>query len=247
MSLFVDPRAGSKDLIAPLLKLGLPVEAAMLDYGDVAFVSKDRQPIGIEFKTLAECVTSLRDNRLVGHQLPGMLGEQGFYEVAWLLIEGEWKIDAEGELVTPKYRHGHAHWEPLPGRMMAEEFLKRMNTLIQVYGLNVWPSQNRGQTLAWIRAQYHWWKDGETAHGSGVAVYHRPMGIGFHAVSDSQRAVASYPGVGLKWGSAALKAFGSVEGCATASAAAWAELEHNGKRFGHTKAAKVRAFLQGQG
>lgn len=246
--IYVDPRAGSKELVAPLTARGLPVQAETLAFGDLAWISRERKVVGVEFKTLSECVDALRSGRLVGYQLPGMFGPQGIYDVAWLLVEGEWKAGDGGAMLVPKWRRrGHLEWTPMPGGMSADEYLKRLNTLIQRHGLNVWPSQNRDQTLAWIQAQYRWWEDGEHAHDSGTALYQRPIGIGFTAVSDPQRAIAAWPGVGLKWSSAALATFLTVEGAATASTEAWASLEHAGKRFGNARAERLRQFLQGQG
>ena len=74
--IWVDSRIGSKDLAAPLTRLGLPAELTTLPFGDIAFEGQgdDRGPltVGIEFKVLTDLVQSLRSGRLVGHQVPGL-------------------------------------------------------------------------------------------------------------------------------------------------------------------------------
>lgn len=74
--IYVDDRAGSCELAHPLQQRGLPAELTRLDFGDVAFVGRGEQDtpvwVGIEFKQLAEFVTSVRSERFQGYQLPGM-------------------------------------------------------------------------------------------------------------------------------------------------------------------------------
>jgi ERCC4-type nuclease len=83
--LFVDPRSGSKELVRPLTKAGLPVDAStQLEAGDLFFVGRGDKgaatTIGIEHKKVADLIASLRTGRLQGVQLPGMrAAEAGRY------------------------------------------------------------------------------------------------------------------------------------------------------------------------
>ena len=98
--IFVDYRAGSHELVAPLKALGLPVEETTLDAGDVAFSGRGEKGkevlVGIEYKRLSDLISSLRTERLQGHQLVAM-SEAGF-DYSWLLIEGELLYDSRGRL-----------------------------------------------------------------------------------------------------------------------------------------------------
>ena len=89
--ILVDTRAGSNELIEPLLKAGLPVEEATLEFGDLAFLGRGeggkKLTIGIEHKKMGDLVQSMTGGRLAGHQLPGMLG---MYDRCWLIAEGDW-------------------------------------------------------------------------------------------------------------------------------------------------------------
>lgn len=223
--------------------MGVEVDSAVLAFSDVAFVSINKSPIGIEFKSVAECIGALRTGRLVGHQLPGMLGPLGLFDAAWLLIEGDWSIDDNG-LMCQRRRGGTC--APIPGKMPASEYHKRLLTLSQEHGLNYWGTRNRAMTLHWIVDTYRWYTDA-SKHDSGTALYQRPMGIGFQAVSDFRRSVATFPGVGAKWSSAAEKVFvGSLRRACNATASEWAALEQGGRCFGMKAAERVVDYIGGR-
>src|SRR5260370_1150504 len=101
--LLVDYRAGSKELVKPLVKLlgADMVEETSLDFGDVAFTGRGPKDtpldIGIEFKTIGDIAQCCRDGRFAGHQLPGM---RKTYAHSWLMIEGTWRHDDAGFITT---------------------------------------------------------------------------------------------------------------------------------------------------
>jgi ERCC4-type nuclease len=244
LAIYVDPRAGSKELLAPLVRMGVPAEDAVLLFGDLAFVSRDKHPIGIEFKSVGECISALRSGRLVGHQLPGMLGPQGIYDAAWLLVEGDWSIGTDG-LMCERRRGGCVS---IAGHMPASEWHKRLLTLDIKHGLHVWTTRTRAETLRWIVDTYRWYTDARLDdHDSGTTLYQRPMGIGFTAISEFRRSVATFPGVGTKWSSAVEKAFnGSLRAACNASASEWAALSQNDRCFGMKSAERVVEYLRGE-
>lgn len=94
--LTVDPREGSNNLVEPLSMMGVPVRRETLEYGDVAFVgrgpSESSLPVGIEYKSVSDLLTSWQDGRLLGHQLPGMLN---CYTINYLLVEGATSVDTD--------------------------------------------------------------------------------------------------------------------------------------------------------
>jgi ERCC4-type nuclease len=121
--IFVDRRVGSKDLLSPLRQTGLEAELVELEFADVAFSGLGTKgasvDIGVELKTLNDLVGSLRSGRLAGHQLPGLRTK---YEHAWLIVEGLWKSDERGQVVT--YQGRTRGWVPLHGKIAASEMEK---------------------------------------------------------------------------------------------------------------------------
>jgi ERCC4-type nuclease len=248
--LLVDYREGSKDLLKPLLAAGLPAEIANLDSGDLAFQGKGVKgvplAVGIELKRLdansTDLTQSLQSGRLSGEQLPKMLGKDGAYDYAWLLIEGSWRHDEAGHITV--YQGPKRGWTPIRGGITAAELEKRVLTLELCGGLHVRHTSSRRDSVRFIAALYHWWVDTSLdAHQSHLAV-HEPNSL-IH-ISDFRRAVSAWPGIGLKTSKAVEGCFrGSVRRAASASESDWAELDIDGKRFGTARAKKLVAFLNG--
>lgn len=245
--LFVDSRAGSDDLIKPLAKaLSLDPEdvKTTLPFGDVMFEGRGiggaALTIGIEFKKLGEMITSCRDGRFAGHQLPGMLKT---YERSYLLIEGTWRADRNGFVAT--FQGSKRGWQAVPGKMRAAEYEKHLLTFGECGAITVTQTDIRESTLRYLVNLYRWWTDSDLdKHTSHLAV-HQPAMLG--EVSDIRRALMQWPGVGREVSKAAEWTFGSVENAATASAQSWAVLDVNGKQFGQEKARKVVEFLRKRG
>lgn len=192
---FVDAAVGSREFEQPLLNLGLPVSLQHLDFGDFAFSGRGANGcevrIGIEFKKLAECVGSMRTERLQGHQVPGCLQR---YDYTWLLVEGLPWADAAGYL---RGKFG----QPLSGRMTMDEFTKRMLSLSVPVAkhfrhLYVVYTHNREDTLRFLTTLYRWWTDADLdAHKSHVAYYDPPL---FVEISHFRKMVMKLPGVGME-------------------------------------------------
>jgi ERCC4-type nuclease len=242
--LLVDDRAGSNDLVVPLQRLGLPAELSRLEYGDLAFVGrgegKTTVDIGIEFKKLAELITSIRDGRFAGHQLPGMNLTYTHY---WLLIEGAWKSNTKGEIIVP-HRHG---WHPIQTGMTASAFNKHILTFELCGGCHVHFTNTRVDTHRFICSLYRWWTDvAMDAHTSHLAV-HTPVGL--IPLSPFRQAICSWPGIGRKTSKAIETHFGgSITRAATATTDEWAGIviNSNGRRLGHATAEKLQRFLRGR-
>lgn len=237
MTLLVDSSVGSHDLVAPLLEAGLPVEETRLKFGDVAFIGKGLKSalldIGVELKR-SDLVSSLRSGRLAGHQLPGLLGPNGAYDYAWLLLEGLRHVNALGQIVehNDRRRRCHVvkglcdtpeHWDPAPGRMSATERDKQILTLDVCGGFHIWHTLSRADTVQFIATLYRWWSDKSLEkHQSHLAVY-RPAS--FVPVTKQQEALMGLPDVGRKVALAAEKHFGSLRRACNASVQEWASLE----------------------
>ncbi len=253
--LLVDPQGPKGAFLVESLKAaGLPAKEYWLDAGDLAFIGLgeggESLNIGIEFKRLDSSSTdltqSLRSGRLSGEQLPKLLGPNGAYDRAWLLIEGQWRHDPRTGLVTV-YKGKHRGWQPIPGKMLTQELRERLLTLELCGGLHVAFTPTRAETVAFITALYRWWTDRDLdQHASHLAVHDAPT---FRPVSDVAAALMRWPGVGYKTASAAEVAFGSVRTAANAKTERWADLDLRGrkaKKFGKAKAEKLVTWLKGE-
>lgn len=196
--MFIDSRIGSKDLAPQLKQMGVPVELTTLEFGDIAFVSKDGKSIGIELKKLPDLVQSLRDGRLSGHQLPGLMKS---FDCSFLLIEGQYSTDAMGQMCT-RVRLG---WKQMPGQVRTSEIEKRVLTLELNGGLRTRYTNTRADTLHWLVNLYRWFTDkGAEQHTSHLHQHDVPQLI---TVSDFRAAVMKWPGIGRKASLAVEKAF----------------------------------------
>lgn len=257
--LFVDDRGGSegreaieRDLAAPLERLGLPVEIVRLPFGDVAFEGRgpgdEAIQVGIELKRLQDLATSIRTGRLAGHQLPGLTGEHAAFDVAWLVVEGQFRTDRVGRLQT--YHGRHTGWQPLKGGMLTSEMQKKLLTYELKGGLHVRCCNLRDDTVRFVADLYRWWCDKAfDAHTSHVAI-HRPMHL--QGISDFREVVARLPGVGLTTSLAVERHFGgSLRRAVNASVAEWARVEtidkHGHHRsLGTKRAEAIVAFCRGE-
>lgn len=244
--ILVDPRAGSRELVAPLRAAGLPVEESHLDFGDVCWVGRGAGGAdvfcGLEHKKLPDLVASLNTDRLAGHQLTGMLQ---MYDRAYLVVEGEWDADKSGRVVVQ--RAGlRAKPTPLKGAPPAMVLEQRVLTLAIRGGL--WPRWTRHQreTVRYIGALYRWWSDHALdEHKSHLAMHAPDLDRSLLTpASDERYAIGGFPHVGYKLSAAAEQQFGSVWRAVNASEAEWAELtthdtKGKARRLGPARAKKI--------
>lgn len=202
--ILVDYRAGSKDLIKGLVKLGLPVENAdgtppgsTLEFGDVAFMGRGvgGAPlfIGIEHKKVADLIQSL-EGRLPGHQLPGM---HTTYDRSWLIVEGDWAHDAIGRMTMFKAKGKR---KPVKGAPPALELEKRLLTLETRAGLHIRLCPTQADSLRFICALYRFWTDKDIdEHKSHIAIYSPDLDAGLKVpMSEFRRIIAGVPAIGLQ-------------------------------------------------
>ncbi len=239
-------------LLGPLQAAGLPAVESRLNSADIAFPGRGQKGtsvmVGIEFKRLdqgsTDLIQSLRSGRLAGLQLPKMLGPEGEYDYAWLLVEGAWSHDDKGQLAAGK-RH-----KPLRGKMSASELEKQVLTLELCGGLHVRYAPSRRDSVRFIGALYHWWTDrAQDQHTSHLALHSTPA---LSLVSEFRQAVCKWPGIGLRTSAAVEKAFsGSLRRAANAGVAQWAGIQIPGdggktRKLGEKTAARVVTFLEGK-
>jgi ERCC4-type nuclease len=202
--IFVDYRAGSKELIEPLRKLGVEVEKTTLDYGDLMWEGRGEKGapvlVGVEFKQLRELVQALRSERLQGYQMKGM---RDTYKYSYLMVEDPLMYDRGGMLLRRAGRHRLA---PMAGQMTVQELLKRKNVLHLCGGLNPIFTQCRKDSLQEILALYRTWTDVDLdKHKSHIAAYEAPSLI---TISDVRRTLKTLPHIGNRASLAVEQHFG---------------------------------------
>jgi ERCC4-type nuclease len=252
MMLLLDYRDGSKELEGPLKRAGLPVEVTDLTTGDLMWIGRGEGgksvTVGVEFKKLADLITSIRTERLQGFQLPAMrsIGDDGLpaFDFAYLLIEGQMEWDTNCRLLK---RSKWGKMAPWPGAMPVPELLKRLNVLHLRGGLNRIMTTNRQQTVQEIVALYRTWTDADLdEHKSHLAIYNPEPLI---PVSEQTAMLARLPGCGFKVAKAAIHTFGTVERAVLATVDEWAAVttkDKSGKtrRLGTATAERIKQFLK---
>jgi len=249
--IYVDYRAGSKELIKPLAKaLNLdPADVETdLKYGDISFTGRGiggaPLDIGIEYKKLGEMITCCRDGRFAGHQLPGLTGPKKMYDRAWLLVEGAWRADKNGLVAT--YKGPRIGWKAVPGSMSVSEYEKHLFTFIECGAIRLKETDTQESTVRFLVNLYHWWTDCDLdKHTSHIAVHEPAM---FGLVSDFRQAVMRWPHVGLEFSRAVEEEFdGSIRKACKAPIQQWAEIAGKKRKLGFKAAESIDRFLDGEG
>ena len=240
--ILIDRRVGSNDLVAPLKAAGFDAQLVELAFGDIAFEGKGPNGtmlnIGVELKVLGDLINSLRTGRLAGHQLPGLLKT---YDYAWLLVEGQWRANAAGQVTTQKRR---GIWAAVPGKMSASELDKQLLTLELCGGLHVAHTHTRADTLRFICNLYRWWTDRSLdGHTSHLALHVAPA---VYAISPFRAAVYQWPGIGVKMSKAVEQVFKTVRCAASASVEEWGQITTGDRKLGKKTAERVVKFLRGE-
>jgi ERCC4-type nuclease len=252
--LFVDPRSGSKELVRPLSKAGLPVDAStQLEAGDLFFVGRGDKgaatTIGIEHKKVADLIASLRTGRLQGVQLPGMraaeAGATPLYDYAYLMVEGEITWNEQGKLTR---RVGARAFREMAGGMTISELQKRILVMSLCAGLMPIFTSSQKDSVQWIVSLYRTWTDCNLdEHKSHLALYQPPT---LTPLSQFRKTISTLPGVGLRVSKEAERLFGgSIRTAVNADIETWAALttkDEKGKsrRLGLSTAIKIAEAIE---
>lgn len=235
--MLIDERVGSKELVLPLIRAGVPAEAASLEFGDFAFVGRgiDDTPvtIGIELKRLVrresgqtDLIESLKSDRFAGHQLPGLQG----YDRAWLVTEGLWREGDAGHVEL----YDRGAWSPLmQGRnfVMMGDLLSRLMTLIIRGGFHYWHCNNRRELVMFLAVIYHWWTSKALdEHRSHQAIYTPlPDRVPMIEPSIFRKMICQLPGIGWDKSIAVEDHFKTPYAMIAATPAEWLQIPGIGK------------------
>lgn len=229
---------GEPGLYEDLKKTNLPLQLDRLDGGDIFFVGRGPKgvevSVGVEFKKCKDLFSSLRTNRLQGHQLH----ELQVYDFRFLLIEGDWRANDAGQVCM---RSGFKDWAPVAGGFRAAELDKTLLGLTLRGGVHIKEVSTRRESVRWITSLYRNFTDvAWDDHSSHIGLY-RPQG--FTKPSPFCNFVAGVPGIGLKRAKAVEKYFGASPRRAVAARAdEWSQVDGIGVKG----ASQIDAFLEGQ-
>lgn len=197
----VDPRAGSKDLIAPLRGRGLRVKVERMEYADVAFLGRTEEglvPVGIEHKKLDDVIQCITTGRFSHIQLPGL---QDCYEAAWLLVEGRWKEGPNGTLLVGKGKTGWKAYDRGARPWKYSQVTRWLTTMEVKGGMHVRLTQTRDESVAFIDNLVTWWTaKSMDEHDAHLKVFDKRLVERVSAVRPSllRKIAAQLPGVGRK-------------------------------------------------
>jgi ERCC4-type nuclease len=202
----VDERGGSagiegaKRRLAALRNRGCDADLGHLDFGDYAIAGNgpdgETVMIGVELKTTKDILNSLRSNRLVGHQVPGMV--QMYEGRAWLLTEGIWRESKCGD------------WEVYLGSWQTFSAGNRTIKMTDIEswilstvtfgGLMYWHAALPADTARFIRDLDHLWCDKQyDEHKTYDVVYRKPPDrVSFTEPSDFVKMVSCIDKVGYE-------------------------------------------------
>ncbi len=191
--ILVDNRSGSKELY-PLFPKGKAV-LTRLEYGDFAFEGNGPEEtpwlVGIERKTISDLTNCIASGRMSGNQLEGLVNG---YNTVYVIVEGRFKADSEGVLVT----WGFGQWKRSShGRqfMLRDVFLF-LHTLENIVGLKTWRTGDKKETVDWIMSLHQWWTVKEWEEHHGHQQPHTDLSPAFVKASFEKRVAAQLAGVG---------------------------------------------------
>lgn len=168
--ILIDDRIGSKEMLDLFKPYGLRVDSTRLEFGDACWAGNGPEGdcmIGLERKRITDLVSSMRDGRLSGHQLPGLFST---YQYVYLAVEGIYKPGDNGELI---YWKGAGFRPVMCGRntVMYREVDAYLSTLETKAGVVVRRTGRIEETVAQIVSLYHWWQKPWEKHQSHQQIY----------------------------------------------------------------------------
>jgi ERCC4-type nuclease len=227
--LIIDPRMGSKSLLAPLRADGAPAEFGPLEFGDAYFVGAGPGgapvTVGVEYKKLLDLLACMTSGRYAGHQLVGMRED---YDVQWLLVEGIWRPRADGVVEI----YGFRGWEPL--RIGGRCYLQRdldsyLLSLTQQGGTRIWKTSTPVESARWLHTLYRWWQRDWDEHASLQTFDLSGPVAGLSEPPFTRRVAKELPGIGWKKSLVVTDAFDSVAAMVAADERTWRRVPGIGK------------------
>jgi ERCC4-type nuclease len=168
--ILIDERVGSREFLQKIRGLGVDAELAGKIPADFQFTGNGdgRQVlVGIERKTIQDLLNSMRDRRLAGSQVGGMLQT---YDVACLVVEGIWRRQRESGLVEIQ----NGKWRAARGSYRYSEVRSFLCSLRELGDIRIWRTGDEEETCADIVCEYLWWQKQWHDHRTAKSVYAPP-------------------------------------------------------------------------
>lgn len=238
MSLLIDPRVGSVDLLPHIRKFGVPCATEPLDYGDFVFSGPgpdgSLRTYAFERKRLGDMIQSMRDGRLSGHQLIGLLDT---YHSVSVIVEGIYRPGPDGLLEELRGRD----WQPTKGRVMYREIDAFLTTLNQLCGVSVLRSTSAYETAVMLCTRYIWAQKPWESHRGHLAIHDNlpawqrvqqgllRSNVKLERTPLLRKLANQLDGIGWERSGAVAKHFGSAKEMVLADAKEWQKIEGVGK------------------
>lgn len=210
--IYLDPRAGSGDLLSRLTR---PALLQQMLFGDAALIGQGPEgrpvPVGVEVKKVPDLLQCITDKRFVGYQLHGLLDN---YEVVYLLVEGGIREGESGALQV-RTRNGWAQ-PPSAARFSYAAVRGWLMTIEQLTGVRVAETWDRESTAAWLCELDRWWSKPWEDHKSHQGMHLKDVAVATHPLADfaatrkMKVAAALVHGIGEEKARALSAAFPSV-------------------------------------
>lgn len=240
----LDYRIGSGELLNGFKPFGISVQKTTLAFGDMAWEGNGPNGlcrVGVERKKIDDLLQSIQDQRLSGHQLPGMVD---YYDYGYLVVEGVWKPGDGGQLMV--WDGARNEWK---GRgVMARAIHNYLTTLSVQCGVMVWRTAGRKETVEYVVDQYRYWREKRwEEHRAHQGVYlgrqeGKRLRLGVRELGAVEKVALVMPGVGAELAYRVGKKFDTVRGMCEAEAGKWAEVKGIGKKGGE----RLRGWLNGE-
>lgn len=258
--IYVDTREGSAPCLPLLRAAGVPCTPLQIAFGDFLFEGKGpggtTVQVGVELKTLADFIASIRNGRLTGHQLPGMRdlafkpdtpGYRVKCDYIFVVVQGAWQANDRGQVCV--FQGPKRGWQPAPGAMSASELHKRIIGLEIRAGVFVWPTARAADTIRYLRDLYRDWTDGPWEGHTSHLAPHQPASL--TPLTPFQEGVIGWSHVGTKVAKAAERRFKTIQRAAAGTVPEWATLETkdtkgHARMVGAATATKIVAYLNGR-
>lgn len=167
MSIFIDPREGSKDLVTYYPITTLNPSLVQLNSGDVAFCGKGPNSssimVGIELKSVSDLINSINTKRLQGGQIPKLIQD---YDIRWILVYGRIRCNPKDGETLQEYKDGsrlrREGWYGCIGRnkkpVLYSSFVSFLSgPSLWAVGIQSARVETKVEAAHWISALYHQW------------------------------------------------------------------------------------------
>lgn len=176
-------------------KLESPHEIRSLLFGDYQFlggVPGGYGMIGVERKTISDLISSIKDGRLAGRQIPGLAQT---CQVYFLLVEGIWKENHRGYVSMLQGKN----W--IDFQMKANSLRGFLISASCLMGARIIRTQSRLDTSKTLDSLFNWFQKDWEDHRSAQVLAATPegpaadLGVGLSLVG---RMVSQIPGIGYE-------------------------------------------------